>query len=154
MNKLWKLFFYACLILAANPGLYSAEDERPNILWIIIEDASCHISPYGEAEIDTPNIDALAADGVTFSRAFVTASVCSPSRSAMITGMLQTTLGDPHGAYHDIDASPSLRFLVENRDDPKIKPYFHLAVDKRPAEELYDIRACCRGTGSMGQAFL
>ena len=51
------------------------------------------------------------------------------------------TLGDPHGGYHDIDASPSLRLLVENRDDPMIKPYFHLAVDKRPPEELYDIRS-------------
>lgn len=49
-------------------------------------------------------------------------------------------LGDPHGGYHDIDACPSLTFLVENRNDPAVKPYFHLAVDKRPQEELYDIR--------------
>ena len=51
-----------------------------------------------------------------------------------------TRLGDPHGAYHDIDRSPTLHFLVENREDPKIKPFFHLAVDKRPEEELYDIK--------------
>lgn len=50
-------------------------------------------------------------------------------------------LGDPHGGYHDIDASPTLSFLIENREDPKIKPFFHLAVDKRPEEELYDIKA-------------
>jgi len=49
-------------------------------------------------------------------------------------------LGDPHGGYHDIDGSPSLTYLIENRDDPKIKPYFHLAVDKRPFEELFDIK--------------
>lgn len=49
-------------------------------------------------------------------------------------------LGPMHGAYHDIDACPSLDFLVEHRDDPKISQYFHWAVDKRPAEELYDIR--------------
>jgi N-sulfoglucosamine sulfohydrolase len=50
------------------------------------------------------------------------------------------TLGPMHGGYHDIDASPSLAFLVEKRDDPEISRFFHLAVDKRPAEELFDIQ--------------
>ncbi len=49
-------------------------------------------------------------------------------------------LGPMHGGYHDIDAAPSLSFLIDNRDDPQLGLYFHLAVDKRPAEELYDIR--------------
>lgn len=50
-------------------------------------------------------------------------------------------LGRMHGGYHDIDACPSLTFLVEKREDPAIAPYFHAAVDKRPAEELFDIKA-------------
>jgi uncharacterized sulfatase len=49
------------------------------------------------------------------------------------------TLGPAHGAYHDIDGSPTLDFLVAHRDDPQIARFFHLAVDRRPAEELYDI---------------
>ncbi len=49
------------------------------------------------------------------------------------------TLGPMHGAYHDIDACPTMDFLVENRNEPEIGKYFHLAVDKRPAEELFDI---------------
>ncbi len=48
-------------------------------------------------------------------------------------------LGPMHGAYHDIDAAPSLSVLIEGRDDPGIKRYFQLAVDKRPAEELFRI---------------
>lgn len=44
-----------------------------------------------------------------------------------------------HGGYHDIDGCPSLDFLINNRDDPAIAPYFHMAIDKRPAEELFDI---------------
>lgn len=48
-------------------------------------------------------------------------------------------LGPPHGGYHDIDACPSLTYLVENREAKGIAKYFHLAVDKRPLEELYDI---------------
>ncbi len=49
-------------------------------------------------------------------------------------------LGPEHGGYHDIDACPALDFLIAHRNDPQIAPYFHLAVDKRPAEELFDIR--------------
>jgi N-sulfoglucosamine sulfohydrolase len=50
------------------------------------------------------------------------------------------TLGPMHGAYHDIDACPSLTFLVNGREDPLVSRFFHLAVDKRPEFELYDIR--------------
>ncbi len=54
--------------------------------------------------------------------------------------LTDATLGPLHGGYHDIDACPSLTFLIDNRDDPAIRPYFDLAVAKRPLEELYDIR--------------
>ncbi|MEW6304131.1 MAG: sulfatase [Verrucomicrobiota bacterium] len=50
------------------------------------------------------------------------------------------TPGPMHGAYHDIDGGPSLSFMVEHREDPNVKKFFHLAVDKRPAEELYDTK--------------
>ncbi len=49
-------------------------------------------------------------------------------------------LGPLHGGYHDIDACPTLAFLIKQRADAEIGKYFHLAVDRRPAEELYDIR--------------
>lgn len=52
------------------------------------------------------------------------------------------TLGNPmHGAYHDIDSGPSLRFLVNHREHLEWGRYFHWAVDKRPSEELFDIRS-------------
>ncbi len=44
-----------------------------------------------------------------------------------------------HLAYHDIDASPSLAQLVEERADERIGPYFEWAVGKRPSEELFDV---------------
>ena len=66
---------------------------RPNILWIIVEDMSAHFSCYGETTIKTPSVDALAREGVRFTNAVITCPVCSPSRSAMITGMYQTTIG-------------------------------------------------------------
>jgi len=48
-------------------------------------------------------------------------------------------LGPMHGGYHDIDACPSLTFLIKNQRLPSIARYFHWSVDKRPGEELYDI---------------
>ena len=70
--------------------------ERPNIVWIIPDDMSANFSCYGETAIETPNVDQLAADGVKFTNAYVTAPVCSTCRSAFITGMYQTSIGAHH----------------------------------------------------------
>jgi len=85
----------ACFAFAGGGCLvkYRKIVRRPNILWILGEDASPHIGCYGETAIETPNLDKLAAEGVRFENAFVTCPVCSPSRSALVTGIYQTTLG-------------------------------------------------------------
>ena len=44
-----------------------------------------------------------------------------------------------HAAYHDIDDSPSLQFLVRNADKPPYDKYLRWSVEKRPAVELYDV---------------
>ncbi|MFG0334430.1 MAG: sulfatase-like hydrolase/transferase, partial [Maioricimonas sp. JB049] len=80
----------------ALPAFAAEEAKRPNILWIVVEDASPHIGCYGETTIATPRLDRLAEQGVRFTQAFVTSPVCSPSRSAMVSGMYQTTLGAHH----------------------------------------------------------
>jgi uncharacterized sulfatase len=54
--------------------------------------------------------------------------------------VLARRLGPRHAAYHDIDACPTLDVLVARHADPDVAPFLHLAVDRRPAEELYDIR--------------
>ena len=63
--------------------------DRPNILWIMIEDWSADLSCYGTALVYTPNIDRLAKEGIRFERAYTTSPVCSTSRSAMMTGFHQ-----------------------------------------------------------------
>ena len=73
-----------------------ARADRPNILWIIVDDMSAHFSCYGETVIETPHVDALAKRGVRFTNAYVTAPVCSTCRSAFITGMYQTSIGAHH----------------------------------------------------------
>ena len=69
---------------------------RPNILWIVVEDMSSHFGYQGEGLVSTPHVDALAKEGVVFSNAYVTAPVCSAARSAMVTGMYQTSIGAQH----------------------------------------------------------
>jgi len=69
---------------------------RPNIVWIVVDDMSPHFGCYGERLISTPHVDALAAGGVRFENCFTTAPVCSPCRSALITGCYQTTIGAHH----------------------------------------------------------
>ena len=77
-------------------SLHGAEPSRPNILWIIVDDMSANFSSYGETVIETPHVDRLASNGVRFTNAYVTAPVCSPNRSAFITGMYQTSIGAHH----------------------------------------------------------
>jgi arylsulfatase A-like enzyme len=90
----------ALCVGALQPGLSDAADQRdarrPNIVWIIPDDMSAHFSCYGETAIETPNVDRLAAEGVQFTNAYVTAPVCSTCRSAFITGMYQTSIGAHH----------------------------------------------------------
>lgn len=70
--------------------------KRPNILWISLEDTSPRFGCYGDDIARTPNIDRLASEGMRFPLAFSTAGVCAPSRSAIITGMYQTSIGTHH----------------------------------------------------------
>jgi arylsulfatase A-like enzyme len=84
-------------------GEIGSKLDRPNILWIIAEDASPHIGCYGHKYVKTPYLDALASEGIRFTNAFVTSPICSPSRSAMITGLYPTTLGSHNHKSQTID---------------------------------------------------
>lgn len=70
--------------------------ERPNVVWFVVDDMSANFSCYGEKTIQTPYVDQLAKEGLRFTRAYATSSVCSTFRSALITGMYQTTIGAHH----------------------------------------------------------
>ncbi len=93
MNRL-ALTLLSALFLAPLSALTAA--DKPNVLWFVVDDMSAHFSCYGETLIQTPHVDRLAREGTRFANAFVTAPVCSPSRSALITGMYQTSIGAHH----------------------------------------------------------
>ncbi|CAL1516818.1 sulfatase [Chitinophaga sp. MM2321] len=78
-------------------SIASFGQTKPNILWITIEDTSPQfIGCYGNKDASTPNIDRLASEGVKFTNAFSTGTVCSPSRSTIITGVRTFKLGTGH----------------------------------------------------------
>lgn len=75
------------LAFAALVLMSCAEEKRPNILFIMSDDHAYQaISAYGHELNSTPNIDRLASEGVIFSAATVTNSICAPSRAVMLTG--------------------------------------------------------------------
>lgn len=86
----------AVLTCSLGAGRISETAERPNILWLSCEDISAHLHCYGYPNARTPNLDRLAGQGTRYTNAFVTAGVCAPCRSAIITGMYQTSLGTHH----------------------------------------------------------
>ena len=66
-------------LLSLTPmKLPAVEQSRPNILWLIVEDFRQHLGCYGAKEVSSPNLDALAKNGVRYTRFFTTAPVCSP----------------------------------------------------------------------------
>jgi len=61
--------------------------QRPNFLLVLIDDMGyADLSCYGQKQIETPNIDRMAKEGIRFAQFYVNSPVCSPSRTALMTG--------------------------------------------------------------------
>lgn len=89
-----KILSLGAILLFSLSGLLHSK-EQPNILWIFSEDLSPYFGCYGDPvnRDATPTLDAMAGNGVLFTRAYTPAPVCSAARSAIITGVMQTTTG-------------------------------------------------------------
>ncbi len=103
------VIFIMLLTSCQNTKKQDSEPERPNIIYIMSDDhASQAVSAYGGILSDvlpTPNIDRLASEGVLLNNCFVTNSICTPSRAAIITGQYSQkngvyTLGDNLNTTH------------------------------------------------------
>lgn len=87
----------------------SAEQARPNIIWLMAEDMGLDLECYGMAGVQTPNLNRLAAEGALFTRAYASNPICSPNRSAMMVGVNQNVINAQHHR--------------SNRDTPLMAPY-------------------------------
>jgi len=61
--------------------------NRPNVLFVIVDDLRPELGCYGNHEIKTPHFDAFARDGMLFSQAYCQAAACAPSRASVMTGL-------------------------------------------------------------------
>ncbi|MFV2091384.1 MAG: sulfatase-like hydrolase/transferase, partial [Pseudomonadales bacterium] len=84
------LLIVSPIAIGATPGW------QPNILILMAEDMSARVGAFGDPVARTPNLDAMAAEGVRFPNTFTSAGVCAPSRAALITGIHQISLGAQH----------------------------------------------------------
>lgn len=87
MNRRQFLASASALPLAAqNPA-------RPNVLFVIADDMDCRMGCYGDPVARTPNLDALAARGVRFHRAYCQYPLCNPTRSSVLSGRYPLSTG-------------------------------------------------------------
>ncbi|WP_246036975.1 sulfatase family protein [Thalassotalea litorea] len=105
-------FLQLGVVAKAKPSAAFGADEvsQPNILWLVVEDMSPIIAPYGDHTIATPTISQLAKEGVTYTNVYSTSGVCAPSRAALATGMYPSAFGANHMRTHsdtDITGLPA-----------------------------------------------
>jgi arylsulfatase A len=92
MTKALKRFLLAALLISFSIPVYAA--KPPNIVIILADDLGYgDLSCYGHPSIRTPNLDRMAAEGMRFTDFYVAACVCTPSRTALMTGRLPTRSG-------------------------------------------------------------
>jgi arylsulfatase A-like enzyme len=77
--------------LARRPA--SAREQRFNVLFVIADDLRTELGCYGRPWVKTPNIDRLAGEGATFTRHYCQMSLCSPSRTSVLTGLRPNSTG-------------------------------------------------------------
>ena len=86
ITLIFLLLFVNLLIISCNTSL-NKDEKKPNILFIMSDDHAYQaISAYDDRLIQTPNIDRIAEEGMLFTNASVTNSICAPSRAVILTG--------------------------------------------------------------------
>src|SRR5881392_4505662 len=95
MQRLSRLFALLVAILALFQARHAAAQQpaKPNILFIAIDDLRDWVHYLGYEQVKTPNLDRLAARGVTFTHAYCASPVCNPSRTALMSGQRSSTTG-------------------------------------------------------------
>ncbi|MHC4996351.1 MAG: sulfatase-like hydrolase/transferase [Planctomycetota bacterium] len=89
IQQLWLMALFLML-----GGVKAQGAERANILLVFTDDQGYHdLGCQGATDLNTPNIDRLAASGVRFTDGYVTAPQCGPSRAGLLTGMSQSRFG-------------------------------------------------------------
>ncbi len=93
----------ACTTPEQAPPL---DPPRLNILWIVADDLGTDLGCYDDSLVHTPNLDRLAQQGTLYTNHYTVTAVCSPSRSALITGMYPVSINAHQHRTYDKDSLP------------------------------------------------
>jgi arylsulfatase A-like enzyme len=120
-----------CMIILAVSCISNQQDQsskKPNIVFIMSDDHAYQaISAYNSDLIQTPNIDKLADQGIRFNKAFVTNSICAPSRAVILTGKFSHLNGVPgNGQVFDGNQSTFPKILQRNGYQTALVGKWHL----------------------------
>lgn len=114
--------------------------ERPNIVFITSHDTGRHLGCYGIAEVNTPALDSIAADGCRFTRMFSTTAMCCASRAAMMTGL--------YGQHNGVMSQVNAPFLDSYRDG--VRHISHVLRDAGYHTAMFHIHHEARDIDTLG----
>lgn len=132
------LALYFLMLLQASLSAYA---QQPNVVWLDLEDLSPILSMYGDSSIETPHIDRLAREGITFTKAYATVGVCAPSRFSIITGMFPVSLGG-----HNMRITAKNPFAVNGVPEYEVVPPPHVRCFPDLLREKGVYTVCSRKT--------
>ncbi|EMI40449.1 secreted protein containing Sulfatase domain protein [Rhodopirellula sp. SWK7] len=117
---LMKIIPTLCLLLFISATSHAA--DRPNVLFLAIDDLRPELGCYGSEIAITPNLDKLASQGLLFNRAYCQQAICSPSRASLMTGARPDTIGVVENYAYFRDLNPDIVPLPQ-----------HFIADTQPA---------------------
>jgi iduronate 2-sulfatase len=112
MINMTKRFFLALCLLVITCIVQAA--DKPNILFIAVDDLRPELGCYGSEIAISPNLDALAKDGLLFNRAYCQQAICRPSRASLMTGARPETTGLFHNYVSLRELQPNILTLPQH----------------------------------------
>lgn len=100
------------LLVASSTLVVGA--EKPHVLFIAIDDLRPELGCYGSPIAKSPNLDALAAEGLRFDRAYCQQAICAPSRASLLSGARPDTIGITHNYLEFRDLNPDVITLPQH----------------------------------------
>ncbi|MDF1751282.1 MAG: sulfatase [Verrucomicrobiales bacterium] len=102
------------MFLSLFVGIAVHAGEKPNILFIAIDDLRPELGCYGSKIAQSPNLDKLAAEGLLFQNAYCNQAICSPSRASIMTGCRPDTIGIIENRAYFRDLNPDILTLPQH----------------------------------------